>query len=353
MADSSSKRLDHIQGLRGLAAFAVVIQHGLELVERSGITIFRPLFETVNLGRFGVVLFFLISGLVIPYSFRGETPLRNFAISRFLRLYPAYWLSIPVLTGVYFLNGMPTNAATFLGNFTMIQELIGIRNIGPGYWTLKFELVFYALCLVFFAVRWLHKAALNALMAIGLLVAAVSPSILYGGNGGHESRFFFAMFFVGLLLRQALVEGDNIARRSIFVVIPTCLAAGLVMGGLFFRVPMNSGPYFHPVALAGSMTLPLIVFALTLWFRSPPSKLFMYLGTVSYSAYLFQDVGLLMLPHVISPKIWPIYLVGVVGITLLIASVVYHFVEKPMVELGHRLTKRPVQPSLVEAKAPF
>jgi len=340
VANSPPKRLDHIQGLRGLAAFVVVIQHGLELANQSGVATFRPLLEVMNLGRFGVVLFFLISGLVIPYSFRGDKPLRNFAISRFLRLYPAYWLSIPVLTCVYYMRGAPINAQTLLTNFTMIQGFFGIPNIGPGYWTLKFELFFYTICLLLFAVGWLHKAALNALISLGLLIAAVSPSIVYGPDGVQESRYFLSMFFVGLLLRQAMVEGDSVARWACLVVIPTSLAAGLVMGGLFFRVPMNAVPYFHPIALSSSMTLPLIVFVLTLWFRKPPSKVFMFLGTVSYSAYLFQDVGLLMLPYVISPKVWPIYLMGVVGITLLIASVVYRFVEKPMVDMGHKLTKR-------------
>lgn len=341
MAANSPERLDHIQGLRGIAALVVIIQHGLQLVQQSGIALFRPLLESLNLGRFGVVLFFLISGLVIPYSFRGTTPLRNFAISRLLRLYPAYWLSIPLLTWVAYLSGSPTDAKTFFGNFTMIQELIGIRSIGPGYWTLKFELIFYTMCLLLFAVGWLHKAALNALIALGLLAAAVIPPILYGAAGIHESRFFFALFFVGLLLRQALVEGDAVARWSALFVIPACLGTGLVMGGLFFPVPQNSNPYFHPIALSSSMTLPMIVFVLVLRFPRTPSKALMYLGTVSYSAYLFQDVGLSTLPHLISPKVWPVYLSGAVAITLLIASVVYRFVEKPMVDLGHRLTKRP------------
>jgi len=148
------------------------------------------------------------------------------------------------------------------------------------------------------------------------------------------------MFFVGLLLRQAVVERDGLARWCALILVPASLAAGLVMGGLFFRVPMNSNPYFHPLALSSSMTLPLIVFVLTLLFRKPASKFFMYLGTISYSAYLFQDVGLITLRYVISPRIWPVYLVGAIGVTLLIASVVYYFVEKPMIDLGHKLTKR-------------
>ena len=99
------------------------------------------------------------------------------------------------------------------------------------------------------------------------------------------------------------------------------------------------------------MTLPLLVFVLVLVFRRTPSKAFMYLGTVSYSAYLFQDVGLVTLTFLISPRIWPVYLMGVVAITLLIASVVYRFIERPMIELGHRVTKHKAPLSWVEANA--
>ena len=90
-------RLDHIHGLRGLAAVAVVIEHAALIARASGASLFSGVLHAIDLGRFGVVLFFLISGLVIPFSFSGETPLRTFAIRRAFRLYPVYWLSIPVL----------------------------------------------------------------------------------------------------------------------------------------------------------------------------------------------------------------------------------------------------------------
>lgn len=50
----------------------------------------------MDLGRIGVVVFFAISGFIIPTSLnhRSLHPVRKFLISRLFRLYPLYWISI-------------------------------------------------------------------------------------------------------------------------------------------------------------------------------------------------------------------------------------------------------------------
>ena len=96
---AASGRYDHIDALRAIAALLVVWRHaeGILLVDRT--TEFAKLvFSFIDPGRAGVVLFFAISGFVIPSSLRGKLTdgTRNFVIRRFFRLYPAYWLSIPI-----------------------------------------------------------------------------------------------------------------------------------------------------------------------------------------------------------------------------------------------------------------
>ena len=58
----------------------------------------HELTKPINAGRLGVVLFFAISGFVIPFSIKlaHRYPVREFLLTRFFRLYPAYWLSIPL-----------------------------------------------------------------------------------------------------------------------------------------------------------------------------------------------------------------------------------------------------------------
>ena len=331
------QRLDHIHGLRGIAALVVVIQHACQLVQDAGPDHYRWFLDTINFGRFGVVLFFMISGLVIPFSFRGETPLRHFAISRFFRLYPVYWLSIPVLGYVALVRGGHVDAAMVMGNLTMLQGLWGGANIGPGYWTLSYEMAFYILCAVLFAARLLGNVALNGVVVLMALALALVP--VAQGDGGHVTNapFFIAMFFLGMLLRRAFVDRCPSARLWSAVATPAAMIAGLLLSGWTVPVPENGNAYLRPLQLSLGMVLPVVVFVAVLWLKPKPPAAVMYLGTISYSLYLFQDVALIFLLNVVPPGDWPVgYVLAVIAVTGVIAALVYRCVEQPMIALGRR-----------------
>lgn len=328
----------------------MVFQHACQMVREGGHAFFDPLLDTINLGRFGVVLFFLISGLVIPFSFRGARPLRNFAIGRLFRLYPAYWLSIPVLSWVAAVKGYPPGLATIVSNLTMMQGFWGGWNIGPGYWTLNYEMGFYFLCALLFALRLLgDPRVIGALVLAGLGVALLP--FVTGLGTISETPFFIGIFLLGTLLRSAFAEGGAPARRWAFVLVPLAMATGVVLGGAFVPVPNNANVYFKPLALASSMALPIAVFVAVLWLKPRTGRVAMYFGTISYSLYLFQDIGLHVLPHLLSPREWPLtYMAGVFALTIVVAALVYRFVEVPMIAIGRRLTHP--EPARPEATGP-
>ena len=331
------QRLDHVHGLRGIAALVVVIQHACQLVQDAGADHYRWFLDGINFGRFGVVLFFMISGLVIPFSFRGDTPLRHFAISRFFRLYPVYWLSIPVLAYVALFRGGHVDFAMVLSNLTMLQGLWSGRNIGPGYWTLSYEMAFYILCAVLFAARLLANVALNGVVVLMALALALVP-IAQGDSGNvTNAPFFIAMFFLGMLLRRAFVDECPSARLWSWIATPAAMIAGLLLSGWLVPVPENGNAYLRPLQLSLGMVLPVVVFVAVLWLKPQPPKAVMYLGTISYSLYLFQDVSLIFLREALPPAQWPVvYVLAVLGVTATIAALVYRFVEQPMIALGRR-----------------
>lgn len=339
------QRLDHVHGLRGIAAAVVVLQHSFEMVQNAGIAYFQPLLAHINLGRFGVVLFFLISGLVIPFSIRGPKPLRGFAIGRFFRLYPAYWLSIPVLAFVWATKGHSPDVTTILANVTMLQGFWGIPDIGPGYWTLKFEVMFYLFSALLCWRRLLDDVAFNGVAvvtALGLALAPlVAPALREATGPVIEAPFFVAMFLLGMLLRRVAVDECDRARRWSIVLVPLSVVVGLAMGGVFFAVRSNSNVYFPPVALAAAMALPVLVFVIVLRTKPVPPKPLMYLGTISYSLYLFQDVGLHLLPFAIPPGHAPLtYILAAMVVSLAIAAMVQRCLERPMIAVGRRLAAR-------------
>ena len=341
----SGKRLDHVHGLRGIAALMVVLQHAFELARLGGSSLFDLPLAHVNFGRFGVVLFFLISGLVVPFSFRGDNPLRSFAISRFFRLYPAYWASIAVFLVIAIWQGSPIAGERIAANLTMLQTLMGQDNIGNAYWTLLYEMIFYGVCMLLCAGRMLRSA--NVVGTIAALCLAGSFVTSPGDASGDVVTvlYFFSLFFIGMILRLAFVEQDKAAKGWAALLVCGGTLAGMAMGGAFFHVFENGNRFFPPIALVSAMALPIPLFVLALWLKPKPGKVLMFLGTVSYSVYLFQQPVLDLMERLISPGEWPLaYTAAVAGTVVAISAGVYRWVEKPMLELGKRLDRRSARP---------
>jgi peptidoglycan/LPS O-acetylase OafA/YrhL len=338
---ASGKRLDHVHGLRGIAALMVVFQHAFEMAKMGGSARFDFVLEHLNLGRFGIVLFFLISGLVVPFSLHGERALRNFALSRFFRLYPAYWLSIALFMIIAFWQGAPIPSAKVLANLTMLQTLLGQANIGNAYWTLLYEMIFYAMCAALYAINALRSVpVIGTISAIGF-ASAIAPAIGETTGDVLVIPFIFGLFFLGMMLRFAFVEGHAAAVRWSQVLAPFAVLTGMTMGGTFFPVFENASSFFPPLALASAMAVPVLLFAGVLWLKPMPGKVLMYLGTISYSVYLFQQPVLDLLPQVIAPGEWPFgFALAAFGVIVAVSSLTYHWLEKPMQDLGRSLTRR-------------
>jgi len=336
------ERLDYIDGLRGLAASLVVAQHALEDIQKGGATQYGPLTDYVNWGRFGVVLFFLISGAVIPFSFRGATPIRSFAVSRFFRLYPAYWLSLPVLVlvSIHF-GGRVFSTDTYLANLTMLQGFWGFDDVSGPYWTLKFEIVFYVLCAVLFWRGRLENPHLIGGLALLFFAAAMAADL--AGRHGLTAKLplWMMLFALGMLIRQALVGGSATARRWLMALVPLAVVAGLVLGGTFYRVPDNGERFLTPIATSAGTILPIVLFMVVLWVKPVFGAPMLYLGRISYSLYLLHTIALLSVAAVVVPQAWPVaYLLGVFAGAILLASLSYRYVEKPMIEIGRSLSRR-------------
>lgn len=208
---SKRQRLELLDWLRFSAAAAVVAFHylfnGIVNGKVGHITL-TPVSEIVKYGYLGVDLFFLISGYVIAVSARGKTP-RRFAVGRALRLYPAFWVALCASTLVL-LAFRPFDVAItpsiFAANFTMLPSLLGAPLIDGVYWTLRYELLFYAMV---FAILWLGlDKHLDRIMQVWLLgmvaISFFAPSIstaapLLGG--------YFLLFGCGAVLAQIRESG--------------------------------------------------------------------------------------------------------------------------------------------------
>jgi len=89
------RRLDQLDGLRGVCAVAVLVHHMVERILGS----FSPsifLEIITDFGRLAVYIFFVLSGFVIGYTTPEKytvSEAKKYILRRLIRLYPIYLFS--------------------------------------------------------------------------------------------------------------------------------------------------------------------------------------------------------------------------------------------------------------------
>ena len=143
--DRSRSRISELDALRGIAALSVVLFHYTTRFQELHPIAAKPV-AYFGLGRYGVQLFFVISGWVILLSARRAGNALQFACARAARIYPAYVVGMMITAAVIALVGLPgvrITGLTVAGNLLMLQQFVGIPHVDGAYWSLVVELAFY------------------------------------------------------------------------------------------------------------------------------------------------------------------------------------------------------------------
>lgn len=140
MKSKMTSRFYLLDLLRFFAAVAVVFYHYSIFFKESD---FLGFIKLTYFGYLGVPFFFILSGFVITASAMNRPPLK-FALSRAVRLYPAFWgaLLFSVVINLAIGDSFFTLKEIFL-NATILNDYLGVRNIDGVFWTLQAELKFY------------------------------------------------------------------------------------------------------------------------------------------------------------------------------------------------------------------
>lgn len=337
---SPSGRLDFLDGLRGVAVGLVLLQHIGELTVpavRSFTT------STVQLGQLGVMVFFLCSGFIIPATLERtrrepgrRVALRAFWISRVFRLYPLYWLSLAgaalLVTVGRYAPEEPLAAGDWLANAAMMQLPAGAPHALGLYWTLAFEMVFYAVVSVLFLLGWHRRSVLVSLAASVACLGAAALAEPLLGRPAPLGMFCLATMFLGTVVHRW--HSGEVRLRTLVGCVGTTLAAGIAM--LASALPGSSSadaPGFPPMLTAWLGAYAIFGAGVALRRRPVPGVL-RRLGTISYSVYLVQALVLIAVPALPSPllsaAVWTVLVIGV-------SETTYRLVEQPAVRLGRRL----------------
>jgi len=259
-ATGTGNRLAWLDVLRGLAALAVVFNHfGYFVPSRLN----HPINQWINPGDYGVFVFFLISGYIVPASLERKGSVRTFWISRIFRLYPLYLLAVALALVLYAvhvggLRGEGSDPETsMLSQMLMMSNVLAGQNLPNVVWSLSYEMIFYLLLTALFMAR-MHRRSSRYALAFGTAAVAL-----------------------GGLLPQAYFTQNLWSPRMIAL-----LADLAVLTGLAVAVALRGMPRLVGATLAAMVGLALLAFNGTwLWPWEALSILaLMFTGTMLYRA---------------------------------------------------------------------
>jgi peptidoglycan/LPS O-acetylase OafA/YrhL len=339
-----------------------------------------------NLGIYGVLVFFLVSGYIIPASLERRGDVRAFWISRVFRLYPLYILTIFIVLLAAPIQPLRANIDP-LSHLTMLMEVTGSWAFTEPMWTLSYEMVFYLLVTALF-VTGVHRrsglfavsfALLSVLVALvmparGLLSGPIVPIVVLVVILASLSCVLFgpkAVRVTGALVLGALA----VTLVSIGSRVPwqgAMILAVMFTGTVVYRWEQGQGsglwpvlgvtflicltPFMKPVTINGPANLMTVILAggtfagfMALRNRRLPYPL-AWLGLISYSVYMLHVPLLRFFILVVGePRRFPEIVQLGLGLTAIaaicgISWLTYRFVELPMQRLGRRLAhKRPAE----------
>ncbi|GAB6926701.1 hypothetical protein JCM10914A_06840 [Paenibacillus sp. JCM 10914] len=356
MPVSDKPQSRYMPGLDGLRALALI-----------GVMGYHWNFGFAGGGFLGVSLFFVLSGYLITdilaaqWQHERRIDLKDFWIRRFRRLLPAMlvmlllvvvWVTLFDRSRLVSLRGEVLGAITYISNWQFIYEQKSyFEAFGPPsplghFWSLAVEEQFYLLWPLIMMIGlklFPRRGSLFIVIMLGALASALAMGLLYQ-PGGDPSRVYYGTDTraFGLLIGAALaivwpsrklsVNVSPAAKRGLSIAGITALAIILFM--------MWQTDRYDPFLYQGGMLLFSIVAAVLVAVLAHPAapinrllswKPLLWLGVRSYGIYLWH-YPVMILTASSSPTAQTGWLLVVwqIGLSLLLASLSWTFVEEPI-----------------------
>jgi peptidoglycan/LPS O-acetylase OafA/YrhL len=316
----NTNRLLELDSLRGIAALSVCFLH----------------FGFYNYGITGLDLFFLISGFVIYMSISNSKSLKLFWISRFVRLFPVYWLSIVIalLFCSLCIVPNPINWAFVAGNLTMVQPLFKTSYFSFAYWTLYVEMLFYLLITIIWVLNLLKN--IDWIILICLIFSIVlHTSYLFLGSkipvieriyivirGNLPLISYFHFFASGIIFYQIYTKGITILRAIVLLI-------SFVLIGISHNI---SGVAMYFMSWQSHLIICFVYYLTFLLIINHKARLLKtryltVLGAISYALYLVHSTFGIWIKDLFSSYIGLVLssLIGILASLLLALLITYYY----------------------------
>ena len=341
-----------VDGLRAVAILSVILFH-------AGV-------EGVSGGYVGVDIFFVISGYLITAIIakevsRGEFSIVNFWERRVRRILPAlFFVLVFTVVGAWYIL-LPVELDSFFDSLVAVS--FSVSNLffwkTSGYfdsaselkpllhtWSLAVEEQFYlgfpALLLLLW--KFGRRVILGVVVAIAILSLLMSQ---YGSTSHPDANFYLIPtraweLMIGALVALHLVTSPNREPHSFLA------EASSLMGlfALIFSIIWFDETVPFPSAYG---LIPTVGTALIILYATPENfvgrllanRIFVGIGLLSYSAYLWHQPLFTFARHLAIGEASEYHLLGLGALSFLFAYFSWRFIERPFRQKG-RFNRRQV-----------
>lgn len=354
---SNSKRLEYLDSVRGIAAMMVVVYHfiGWKWGDYTKYHVASLIFN----GSDAVSFFFVLSGFVLSYKYfhsDAKLNLPRYTYKRILRLYPAfivtilfnflYWNRMEILAG----NILPVLSDAFLfTNNKLFLEYTMVRNVHTYYipgWTMGVEMTLSLL------MPFLILAGKNSIKTLWWFLPVCFLL------GSYISMFIFH-FTLGTLLSYYYPQLKSFSWKTwkyknynLLILIGTFLFFSIRHLNKIFPLPKAyyylaeflKLDFFHYTGIASAIIL-IWVISNQKAQKFLETKTLLFLGKISYSIYLMHWIFVVFVMDYWDKLIsyFPNYYLGfglllafVIIATIVSATFLYNFVEKPFINIARK-----------------
>jgi peptidoglycan/LPS O-acetylase OafA/YrhL len=355
---SSATRIIFANQLRGLAAVFVMLSHfGWVFILMSpivsGVTsspelhighpaiLYLTSWRWMNFGPFGVGIFFLISGFVIPLSLRSHSA-GKFLIARGFRIFPTFWIALLIEWLAVFAQsrfyGRPMAFSPFIYvcNASLIDTTLNNGYVDLVNWTLAIEVKFYILMAILRP--WILRGRVTPLICVSVVAFAIAAAerhaIIKVSPALANEPMFIGFMLIGTLFHYRMT--GLVSNRK------ACGTGSLLIG--LFLASWGVGPAHDIFEFATNYIYALIIFwafyAARARFR--PIRYLDFLADISYPLYLIHSViGFSIMVFIIEVLhgSYALALPCGLGGAALLAYLLHRTIERPIMKLGKKLSK--------------
>ncbi len=366
-------RLGYLDGLRGFAAFYVVLYHIFRILDFHGQWQILPhplqqIFGWTRYGHASVGIFIVLSGycLTLPVVRSAARTLSGgmggFAVRRARRLLPPYYAALALsllLVGVGYVlqsktHGTDNHLASNFTAFSILSHLFQVHNISastaytinPAFWSVATEAQIYVLFALILLPFWRRTGLI--LTVLIAFVIGLAPHPLLHGALDQACPWYLGLFALGMAAAEISMS-DKPKMAKIRAKLPWLVFAatsGIAAWGMCVRV-QNLDPVFWLFDIfVGCATASLLIYCTNQLTCTSPRKqslilkgldsgIAILLGSFSYSIYLIH-YPILDSAHFLMTKLkysalreFVVFMAIVVPVTLCLRYLFHILCERP------------------------